>query len=142
MRSRSGSTPVFADLLTRRVDSASALSDTHDAFDTWSLSALEGYHGAGKGMKAMNEVSVRVVVFQEGGDRVCAQCLEYDIAAQGKTLDDCLHELDRLIAGHIAISVEHGLEPLRNLKPAPRRFWDWFDNSKNSAAGGSVPIHG
>ena len=80
-------------------------------------------------MKAMNEVSVRVVLFQEG-DWVCTQCLEYDIAAQGKTLDACLHELDRLIAGHIAISVEHGLGPLLNLQPAPRRFWDWFERSK------------
>jgi predicted RNase H-like HicB family nuclease len=77
----------------------------------------------------MTQVSVRVVVFQEV-DWVCAQCLEYDIAAQGKTLDDCLYEVDRLIAGHIAISIEHGLEPLRALKPAPRRFWEWFERSK------------
>lgn len=77
----------------------------------------------------MTRVSVRVVVFQDG-DRVCAQCLEYDIAAQGKTLDDCLYELDRLIAGHIAISIEHGLVPLQGVKPAPRRFWDWYERSK------------
>ena len=70
----------------------------------------------------MAQVAMQIVVFQEG-DRVCAQCLEYDIAAQGKTLGDCLYELDRLIAGHIAISVEHGLEPLQDLRPAPRRFW-------------------
>ena len=75
------------------------------------------------------QISVRVIVFQEG-DWVCAQCLEYDIAAQGKTLDDCLYELDRLIAGHIAISIEHGVEPLRGLKPTPRRFWEWFERSK------------
>jgi predicted RNase H-like HicB family nuclease len=68
-------------------------------------------------------------VFQEGG-WVCAQCLEFDIAAQGKTLDDYLYELDRLIAGHIVVSVEHGTEPLRGLRPAPRRFWEWFERSK------------
>ena len=77
----------------------------------------------------MTQVSVRVVVFQEG-DWVCAQCLEYDIAAQGKTLDDCLYELERLVVGQIAISIENGLDPLRGLNPAPRRFWDWFEHSK------------
>lgn len=80
-------------------------------------------------MPLTTQVSVRVVVFQDG-DRVCAQCLEYDIAAQGETLDDCLYALDRLIAGHIAISIEHGLVPLHDVKPAPQRFWDWFEHSK------------
>ncbi len=77
----------------------------------------------------MTQVSVRVVVFQEG-DWVCAQCLEHDIAAQGKTLDDCLYELERLIVGHIAISIDNGLDPLDDLTPAPRRFWEWFERSK------------
>ena len=92
-----------------------------------------------KGVLPINQVCVRVVVFQED-DWVCAQCLEYDIAAQGKTLDDCLYELDRLIAAHIAISVEHGLEPLRNLKPAPRRFWDWFESSKIPLSSARFPF--
>lgn len=83
----------------------------------------------GKRVLAMTQVSVRVVVFQEG-DWVCAQCLEYDIAAQAKTLEDCLYQLERLVIGHIAISVENGLEPLQGLKAAPRRFWEWFERSK------------
>ena len=72
---------------------------------------------------------MRVVIFQEG-DWVCAQCLEYDIAAQGKTLDDSLYELERLVVGHIAISVENGLAPLQGLPRAPQQFWDWFERSK------------
>lgn len=75
------------------------------------------------------QVALRVVVFQEG-PFVCAQCLEYDIAAQAKTLEDCLYELERLVIGHIAIAVENGLEPFQNLKSAPARFWQWFEESK------------
>ena len=75
------------------------------------------------------QVAVRVVVFQED-ERVCAQCLEYDIAAQGQTLDDCLYQLGRLIVGHIAISTEKGFEPFRGLKRAPQRFWEWFERSR------------
>jgi len=80
-----------------------------------------------------------VVVFQEG-DWVYAQCLEYDITAQGKTLNDCLYELDRLIAGYIAISIERGLEPLRDLKLAPRRFLDWFERSKIPLSAARFPF--
>ena len=75
------------------------------------------------------QVAVRVVVFQED-ERVCAQCLEYDIAAQGQTLDDCLYQLGRLIVGHLAISTEKGFEPFRDLKRAPQRFWEWFEQSR------------
>jgi len=76
-------------------------------------------------------VALRVVVFQEG-EWVFAQCLEHDIAAQAKTLEDCLHEFERLVVGHIAIAVENGLEPFQGLKSAPARFWQWFEQSKIS----------
>ena len=79
----------------------------------------------------MTQVSMRVVVFQEG-DWVCAQCLEHDLAAQATTLDDCLYELERLIVGHVAISLENGPDPLHDLKPAPRRFCEWFERSKTA----------
>lgn len=75
------------------------------------------------------QVSVSVVVFQED-EYVCAQCLEYDIAAQAKTLEDCLYEFGRLLTGHGAISLENNLEPFHGIPPAPARFWEWFERSK------------
>jgi hypothetical protein len=75
------------------------------------------------------QVALRVVVFQEG-EWVCAQCLEYDIVAQAKTLQDCLYEFERLVAGHIAIAIANGLEPFQGLTRAPARFWQWFERSK------------
>jgi len=75
------------------------------------------------------QVSVSVVVFQED-EYVCAQCLEYDIAAQAKTLDDCLYEFGRLLTGHVAISLENNLEPFHGIPRAPARFWEWFERSK------------
>ena len=83
---------------------------------------------------ALKQIALRVVVFQED-EWVCAQCLEYDIAAQAKTLDDCLYQLGRLVVGHVAVSVEKGLEPFHGLKRAPQRFWDWFEQSKIPLAG-------
>jgi len=71
----------------------------------------------------------KVVVFQDQ-DWVCAQCLDYDLAARAKTLDDCLYEFQRVMMGRIAIAVEHGVPPFEGVPPAPRRFWDWFEQSR------------
>ena len=75
------------------------------------------------------DLRLRIVVFQED-DLVCAQCLEYDIAAQAKTLDDCLYEVSRLVGGHLAIAAEKGFAPFHGIPAAPRRFFDWFERSK------------
>jgi hypothetical protein len=71
----------------------------------------------------------KVVVFQDQ-DWVCAQCLDYDLAARAKTLDNCLYEFQRVMMGRIAIAVEHGVPPFEGVPPAPRRFWDWFEQSR------------
>jgi hypothetical protein len=56
--------------------------------------------------------------------------LEYDIAAQAKTLEDCQYQLERLIAGHVAIALENKLEPFAGLPRAPEKFWTWFRASR------------
>ncbi len=79
--------------------------------------------------RATRKVAIRAVVFQED-DWLYAQCLEYDIAAQARTLESLTHELQRIILGHMAICEENGLEPFRNLPRAPQKFWDMFERSK------------
>ena len=75
------------------------------------------------------DLRLRIVVFQED-DLVCAQCLEYDIAAQAKTLEDCLYEVSRLVVGHLAIAAENEVTPFQGIPSAPQRFVDWFERSK------------
>ncbi len=69
----------------------------------------------------MRRTRLRVVIFQEG-DWLCAQCLDYDIATQAKSLDDLRYDLERLMVGHIAISLKHGVKPFRHLQPAPKKY--------------------
>lgn len=73
--------------------------------------------------------AVRAIVFQEG-DWLCAQCLEYDIATQAKNLDDLRYDLERLIVGHIAISLANGIKPFQNVPQAPKRYWEMFRRSR------------
>ena len=73
---------------------------------------------------------VRVVVFREG-DWWVGQCLEYDIAAQAKTLSDLHYEFGRLLVGHYALATERGRPPFEDVPPAPERYWKLFDQAKS-----------
>lgn len=77
----------------------------------------------------MPRTKLRVVIFQEG-DWLCAHCLEYDFATQARSLDALRRDLDRMIAGHVAISLAHGLKPFANRRRAPERYWALFRRSK------------
>jgi hypothetical protein len=79
----------------------------------------------------MNLKKLRVVIFQEG-EWLCAHCLEYDFATQAKTLDALRYGIERMIAGHIAISLANGLKPFKNERRAPKKYWTLFERSKIS----------
>ena len=72
-----------------------------------------------------DEQVIRVVQFREGSWLV-AQCLEVDIAAQGKTESDLLYQLSRLLVGRILASEKLGVDPFTTLPPAPKRYWDMY----------------
>jgi len=65
---------------------------------------------------AMDNAKLRIVIFQDG-EWLCAHCLEYDLATQAKNLDDLRYDLERMIVGHIAVSLANGLKPFRRSCP-------------------------
>jgi hypothetical protein len=77
----------------------------------------------------MSKTKLRVVIFQEG-DWLCAHCLEYDFATQAKSLDALRLDLDRMIVGHVEVSLAHGLKPFANRRRAPERYWALFRRSR------------
>jgi predicted RNase H-like HicB family nuclease len=74
---------------------------------------------------------LRVVIFQEG-EWLCAHCLEHNFATQAKTLEDLRYAIERMIVGHIAISLANGVKPFKNRRRAPAKYWDLFRRSKIS----------
>lgn len=58
-----------------------------------------------------------------------AQCLEYDFAGQAKSIDEATYQLLNLIAGHIAIHEELGLDPFENVVEAPKPYWTRFEKA-------------
>jgi hypothetical protein len=73
--------------------------------------------------------AVRAVIFQEG-EWLCAQCLEYDLVAQAKSLQELLKAFERLIVGHITVRLRHKQQPFRDLPRAPKKYWTLFRRSR------------
>lgn len=71
---------------------------------------------------------VSAILFEEG-DWWSAQCLEYDIAAQARTLSDLLYEVERVLVSHLCIAEELGRKPFEGLEPAPQKFWDMYQKA-------------
>lgn len=80
---------------------------------------------------AMQTAKLRIVIFQEG-TWLCAHCLEYDFATQARNLEDLRYDLERMIVGHIAVSLANGLKPFSTARRAPEKYWTMFKRSKIS----------
>jgi hypothetical protein len=79
--------------------------------------------------RSAKRYAIRAVVFQEG-EWLCAQCLEYDLVAQAKTLQQLARALQRLIVGHVAVRRHHKQPPFRDLPRAPEKYWTMFRRSR------------
>jgi hypothetical protein len=70
--------------------------------------------------------NIRAVLFEED-EWWSAQCLDYDVAAQAKTLLELHDELVRVLIVQVAASAQLGREPFEGINPAPQRFWELYE---------------
>jgi hypothetical protein len=71
---------------------------------------------------------IHVIVFGDD-DWFIAQCLEYDIATQAKSVTALLDEVECIIEAHIFVADKEAREPFANLPRAPRRFWQMYEDA-------------
>ena len=67
-------------------------------------------------------ISLKLLLIKEGSQWV-AQCLEYDLAAQGPEIDDAIDAFASVLAAKIIADVNGGREPLAACKPAPDHYF-------------------
>ncbi|MCY4505199.1 MAG: hypothetical protein OXB87_04405 [Hyphomicrobiales bacterium] len=67
-----------------------------------------------------------VVSFQEEGHWV-AQCLEYDIVAQSKTLAKLPRAFALAFASHVFARINNRQDPFAKLSRAPSEYWKLFE---------------
>lgn len=70
-------------------------------------------------MRKTNEL--KVLVLQENGFYV-AQCLNFDIAAQGKNFEELEKNFADTVMSHIVLALEFDEEPFECLKPTPEFY--------------------
>lgn len=61
-----------------------------------------------------------------------AQCIEYDIAAQARTLKDVEYEIQRVIIGRIAAAGELKIDPFEGLPSAPEEYRRIFEDANKT----------
>lgn len=77
----------------------------------------------------MPDYLVDIVLFQTDGKWI-AQGLQFDIGAEGDSVDNVLYEFQRAFIGYLAICHEHKVEPFADLGAAPQRYWDLWKNAE------------
>lgn len=72
--------------------------------------------------KRINMDKLDVILINDGGMYV-AQCLQYDIATQGDTIDDAKRAFEYVVAAEIGYCLSSG-RTLADLPAAPKCYWD------------------
>ncbi|MCI0541526.1 MAG: hypothetical protein L0Z50_40525 [Verrucomicrobiales bacterium] len=70
-------------------------------------------------MKKTSETPLRVALFKESvADRKMwvAQCLDYDIVAQGETIASAKESFKKTVIAHVCIALHKGEEPFVNIQ--------------------------
>ena len=75
---------------------------------------------------------MRVLLLKENATWV-AQCLEYDIAAQGPTIALAKEAFVYAFASQIAVALHHKEDPLATFGSAPKHYWDLFSKAERLA---------
>ena len=74
---------------------------------------------------------LNLLIFKED-DWWIAQCLDYDIAAQARTLSDVQYEFQRILVGRIAMAENLNVDPFENLTPAPNGYLQMANDTSKS----------
>lgn len=74
---------------------------------------------------------LNLLIFKED-DWWVAQCLEYDIASQARTLPDVQYEIQRILVGRISIAEKLNIDPFEGLAPAPTGYFEMAEDANRS----------
>ncbi|MCP4650270.1 MAG: hypothetical protein GY853_09370 [PVC group bacterium] len=70
-------------------------------------------------------ITIKILLIQDD-DLWSAQCLNYDIAAQGRTKEEAQDTFEKTFLGQIILDIKENKDPLEGIGKAPQKFWDMF----------------
>jgi hypothetical protein len=78
------------------------------------------------------QIKLRVLFLKEN-DSWVAQCLDYDIAAQAKTIEALKLAFNKTICGQCFMDLKDKKEPLGGIGPAPDEYFTKFETAERLA---------
>ena len=87
----------------------------------------------------MSTKQLSILVTQQG-DKWAAQCLQYNIAAQGDSIDHALVRLQRTLVSEIAVCNVLGKDCFKDIPAAPDIYWKLYNESRTIEQRGLPPI--
>lgn len=80
------------------------------------------------------------VLFVKTGELWAAQCIDYDIAAQGASVGEAKRAFEKVIIGQILFDAKRGQRPLAGFKPAPDSYREKFEEAERLADNAPLEI--
>lgn len=79
----------------------------------------------------MTQKKIRAIAYREQ-DFWVAQCLEYDIRAQASSIKQLLENLNTVLSETLKDSLERHRKPFAYVNPAPKEFFQMWDDRAGS----------
>jgi len=86
----------------------------------------------------MQPTQISVIVIKEGSS-FTAQCLQYDIAAQGDSITNAMTKLQRTLVSEIVVCEVLNKNCLDSIPPAPDFYWQLFKKESLAIEAKSLP---
>lgn len=83
--------------------------------------------------------AIRVIVYRDGESWI-AQCIEYDIAAQGCDFDTAMRRLTGTVNAECRYTLEKHGEEFAGIDPAPAVYADRFEQAQQSLRTDSMEL--
>ena len=73
------------------------------------------------------------ILLRPEGKGWAAQCLEYDIAAQGHTIPEAKYAIEKAFVGQVIVDLTNDCQPLADVPQAPEEYWKAFEQGERLA---------
>ena len=84
-------------------------------------------------------ITLRVLCHKEEQSQdYLAQCLEYDLVAQGATVSEAIKAFVELLVARFEVGAELKVHPLKNVPPAPKRYFALFESAELQVNGSGL----
>jgi len=71
-----------------------------------------------------------VILLNQNNDGWAAVCLQLDIAAQGRSLEDVMGSFERTVISQVALDLNQDRKPFQDIRQSPIEYWHLFQSAQ------------